>query len=561
MKKYIYQNKLLLSITLVAGALYSVAVTVMAFILREIIDVALAKDMAKLISMLLITVCYVLAVLVLNLIYSTLCKKFIGKVVCALRTDVFNGVFNKNMQDFKSVNSADYLSALTNDIKLIEDNYLLPLMLSLNSIVVFIAALIIMLCLSPLVTICLVAVTLLLIVIPKIFKKTLQKRQGQFSKRLSRLTVVVKDFLSGFEVIRSYRMHKYVMNAFRRENNDTYKTKYSLDKTVTAIETTSFVLGLVVQFSIFFVCAYLIVIGQITAGTLLALVQVSGSIVAPIQGLLQNAPKIQGTKPIADRLNTFIVPKDTDLLGSGMPTFQNQIRTQDLRFGYDDSHDTINGINFIFERNKKYAVIGKSGCGKTTLVSLLNGYYSNYQGQILYDEQDIQQLDIAKLNEMTAIIHQSVYMFDETISDNICLHKQVAEKDLAYALEMSGVSIFLDGTKSLDTAVGENGSNLSGGQRQRIAVARALVQNKPILILDEGTSAIDMQTAYDIESRLLRLNNLTLITITHSLNPELLKPYDCIIFMADGQIQEYGTFDELISAEALFYDFYNVKTK
>ena len=123
----------------------------------------------------------------------------------------------------------------------------------------------------------------------------------------------------------------------------------------------------------------------------------------------------------------------------------------------------------------------------------------------------------------------------------------------------SGVTMFLGEEKTLDTPVGENGNNLSGGQRQRVAVARALVQGKPILILDEGTSAVDMQTAYDIESQLLKINELTVITITHSLNSELLENYDQVIFMENGTISEAGSYAKLMENKGVFYDFVSLK--
>lgn len=217
-----------------------------------------------------------------------------------------------------------------------------------------------------------------------------------------------------------------------------------------------------------------------------------------------------------------------------------------MSFSYKPDEVVLKDVSLKFERGKKYAIIGKSGCGKTTLIRLLTGYYSNFAGEILYDNINLHDLDIEMLNEMSAIIHQNIYMFDDTIMDNICLHKQFPDKELKRALSISGVDMFLDNTKNLSTTVGENGSNLSGGQRQRIAVARAIIQKKPILILDEGTSAVDMKTAYDIENRLLAMDELTLITITHSLNPDLLKAYGKIVFMENGTISEIGTYDELM---------------
>ena len=561
MKKYFFKNKLLLCATIIAGAVYAVVSTLMAIILREIVDVAAAQDISAFFLVLIKTVIYLMILGISYLLYGVLSKKIIGKVIYSLRSDVFDGIFGKSIQNFKSVNSADYLSALTNDVKLAEDNCLIPLMLSLQNIVILITALVIMFYFSPIVMLCLLASMLLLFGVTHVFKGILQKRQNCFSNKLSRLTVVIKDFLSGFEIIRSYRMNNYVKKAFGIENLDTYKTKYSMDRIVASVDTVSSLLGLVVQFSVFFVSAYLIITEKITVGMLLALVQVTGSVIAPIQVLSQSIPKIQSTVPIIDRLKGFADSKDTNFLGHKTPSFCKQIAVRNLSFGYENSNRIIDGIDFVFERNKKYAVIGKSGCGKTTLINLLAGYYSGYEGEIRYDEHEMHELNIDKLNEMSAIIHQNVYMFDESIKNNICLHNQFSEQDLAYALNVSGVNKFLSDTKGLHMSVGENGSNFSGGQRQRIAVARALIQKKPILILDEGTSAVDMQTAYDIESQLLQMNSLTLITITHSLNSELLKSYDCIVFMENGQIREFGTFDELANAKAEFHAFCNVTQK
>lgn len=161
---------------------------------------------------------------------------------------------------------------------------------------------------------------------------------------------------------------------------------------------------------------------------------------------------------------------------------------------------------------------------------------------------------------MSATIHQNVYIFNESIYDNICLHCQYTDEQLKKALEISGVSSFINQMPNgLDAIADENGANLSGGQKQRIAVARAIIQNTPILILDEGTSAIDMQTAYDIKSNLLNIDGLTLITITHNLRKDVLSQYDQIIYMNNGTLDEIGTFEELINRQEGFHSFFQLE--
>lgn len=559
LKKYILENKASLIATLFFGTIFSIGSTLIALILKEVIDIALSGNLNKFLSVISQTALYLAVIGICYWLYSKYNKKFVCKVAAMLRKDVFSGIFKKNISDFRGVNSADYLSALTNDVKNIEENYLNPLLLCLLQAIAFITSFIVMLYLSPLVTLCLFVAMFVVIAIPGLFKNSIQKKQDNFSKEQSHLTIAIKDFLSGFEVIRSYKMNKHTVGAFGEKNDTVYHSKYSLDRVLALVEALSTILGVAVQCSVLFVSAYLIIKGKITAGALVGLVQVSSSIIMPIQVLSQNIPKISGSKPIIERLNNLSNYNESTFTGTVTPSYKNGITVRNLSFGYSQDQQMIKGIDFTFEKNKKYALVGKSGCGKTTLINLITGYYAGFEGEVLYDNVDMRELDIEKLNEMSSVIHQNVYMFDESIKDNICLHKQVKHENLQKALSMSGVEMFLDREKSLDTPAGENGNNLSGGQRQRIAVARALVQEKPILILDEGTSAVDMQTAYDIESQLLKINDLTVITITHSLNPELLTGYDQIIFMEDGKIMETDSFQNLIENKGKFYDFFNLK--
>jgi ABC-type multidrug transport system fused ATPase/permease subunit len=183
-----------------------------------------------------------------------------------------------------------------------------------------------------------------------------------------------------------------------------------------------------------------------------------------------------------------------------------------------------------------------------------------FEGTISYDSTDIRNFDIEKLNQKISLIHQNIYMFDDTISQNIRLYEDFTDYEMEKALSASGVSKFLPQMPSgLNSPAGENGCSLSGGQRQRVAVARALIREKPILILDEGTSAIDMQTAYDIENSLLKVSDLTLITITHNMSQDLLGLYDCIIYMEDGRVAETGSLDELLARQSSFYHFFHLQ--
>lgn len=559
MKNYILKNKLLVALALVTGGIYAVLSAYISIALRDVIDSAMVGDEAGFSAIMYYTIVLLLSIGISYFLHALFSKRFIIQVVRNLRKDVFVSILGKNYRDFNAVNTADYISSLTNDIKLIEENYFVPLFLCLNSVVLFIASFIIMVSLSIAVTVCLFISMIFMIVIPSLFQKVLQNRQDLYSRKLANMTIAIKDFLSGYQIIRSYQMKNHVHASFQDYNNETMDVKYAWEKINASVEAVSALLGSVVQCSVLFLSAYLIIKGELSAGTLVGLVQISGMIALPIQTISTNLPKVQGTKLVIDKLLTHIHYESSTFTGKQIPTFYHHLQFNDVTFAYEANVPILQNVDLVLEQNKKYVFIGKSGCGKTTLINLLTGNFDQYSGKIYYDDMELSNLDIDKVSEMSAVIHQNVYMFDDTIEHNINLYKAFTDEQIHYALETSGVSTFLNEQKDLQTQVGENGANLSGGQRQRIAVARALVQKKPLLILDEGTSAIDKQTAYDIESKLLSLDDVTIITITHNLNPELLKHYDEIIFMDQGRIIEQGSFKNLLEQQGAFSQFYELK--
>ncbi|SFJ00122.1 ABC-type multidrug transport system, ATPase and permease component [Terrisporobacter glycolicus] len=561
MKECIKKNKILLFITIIFSVISSITMVGVSLLLQSTIDKVMNGDMEGFKKILIFTLVYCGIMGLLYFIYDILSKMFIRNVTRELRSKIFSGIINHNYKDFNSKNTADYISALTNDIKLVEENYITSLLLVLQFSVAFIATIGILLYLSPLVTGCLFVSMLLIFIVPSIFGKKLESKQMNLSNKLTSFTTVIKDMLSGYDVIKSYNLKKDAFEEFEGENKDLAKTKFEADKLLVINETLSQLLGMGTQFIAVFLSAYLVLKGNITMGTLIAIVQLSGSFIQPVIMIMSYAPKITSMTSVIKRLDDMSNYKDSSFTGSEDPSFDRSIEISNVNFAYEENKNILENVDLKIKKNKKYAIVGPSGCGKSTLAKLVLGYYADYNGEIKYDDKEIRNVNIEKINKMISVIHQNVYMFDKNIKDNICLYKEFSYENISNILELSGVDKFINELEEgLDYFVGENGNNLSGGQRQRIAIARALIQQKPILVLDEGTSAIDMQTGYDIESRLLNLDNLTLITITHKMSQELLSLYDKIIFMEGGKIIEQGSFNDLIKKEEKFYDFYKLET-
>lgn len=560
MSIHIRKNKLLFILTILTSIIASLGYVFMAVLLQQLLDIAIDKNFQQFLRLVVFSIIYFVVLGFSLYLQSLLSKKVICKIMLQIRSDVFRGTINHNIEDFEKKNTADYISVVTNDVKMLEDNFLLPLFEVIQYTVIFISSFVLMIYFDIIVTICVVAAIAVMILVPSLLGGTLEKKQNMFSSKLADFTANLKDILSGFEIIKSYSMVKSVIQRFDKVNTETINSKYSVDRLFALNEGLSAFLALMVQIVVLFLSAYFIITGRITVGTLLGMVQVSSNLANPLIMIFTNVPKMKSVRPIVEKLENISKHSLTPPKKENIATYQSHISAKDLSFSYDGKKEALSGIDCLIEKGKKYVIVGKSGCGKSTLIKLLSGYYSTYTGEILYDDTEYHMLDKDNVVQLSSIIHQNIYMFDETIYDNICLHEHYPEERIEKVIADSGLTEFISELPTgLQYQVGENGSNLSGGQKQRIAVARALIRNKPILILDEGTSAIDMQTAYDIENRLLKMEDLTLITITHHLEPNLLDKYDKIFYMQNGRIKEKGCFKHLINTASCFSEYFHLK--
>lgn len=539
MKRCLKENRGFLVLSVVLGAVSAVGAAFVSILLQRILDVALNGDLEGFGRLISAIAAYMAALCLVGFAEALCGKILLRNVTKDLRDRIFQGAMGKAPEEYYKGNSADYLSAIVNDVKIIEENFLIPLLLSVQMVALFLATLAILCCLSPLITVILVIFLLLMFLIPALLGKALQKRQSLYSEELAHFTAKAKDFLSGYEVIRNFSIGGRILKKYRKENANTANAKFHADRLVAVNESLADMLSTLSIVVVVFVAAYMVLQGTITAGTLLALIQLSGTFSTPVLVILQNVPKMAGVKPILNKVKDLcLVETGGSSTNEAAPVrFQKSLTFESVKFGYEDNRDILRGVDLEIEPKKKYALLGDSGSGKTTIIRLMTGFSDRYDGHIRYDGKEVRQMSRSELSQQIAVIHQNVYLFDTDIYQNICLDEKFSEEQLGWALEKSGVAGFLRNMEDgIHTKVGENGSRLSGGQRQRIAVARALIRRTPILVLDEGTSAVDQKTACAIEGELLREKELTLITITHHMQQDLRPYYDRVFYMDRGII-------------------------
>ena len=300
---------------------------------------------------------------------------------------------------------------------------------------------------------------------------------------------------------------------------------------------------------------------SITVGTAIIIIQLSTHIVGPVKLSISLINQIRSVSLIAYKIETILEDTKDSFEDTNLSNFVNSIEIKNLDFSYNEERKALDNINLSIDKNKKYAIVGESGSGKSTLIKLLMRYYNDYEGSILIDNNDLKNIYSSDLYKNMSMIQQNVFMFDDSIKENIKLYSNHTDDDIINACERSGLTKLIDKLpEGINSLVGENGNKLSGGEKQRIAIARALINNTQILILDESTSALDNETAYNLEHSLLNLDDLTLITVTHKLIKSILINYDEIIVMKNGKIIEKGSFNDLLNRKGYFYSLYTIQS-
>lgn len=560
--KYLFKYKLLFFTRVLTISLAALSVICFDFMMGFIVDIFSNGETEKFVPIILASIFLIILLFVTEYIDGYVMSSYIKNTVNYLRCDIFTKILNKDMKDFSLDNSGKYISILYNDIKIIEDSLLNNIFLVISSFISFIISLLFLFSISPSIVIFIVIFGILGFVIPNALSKKLIIEKNNYSHNLEEITSVTKDLFSGFEVIKGFNIGSKINTIFKNSSNTVESTKKKCSILESIIKGFSLSFSVTVYLGVLILGGYLMYKGEISVGTAIIIIQLSTHIVGPVKTSISLINQIKSVSLIADKIDEILYDSCEDIEEISLPKFENSIEVKNLDFSYTNDRKALNNINLTFEKNKKYAIVGESGCGKSTLIKLLIRYYKDYNGDILIDNKDIHKIFSNDLYKNMSMIQQNVFMFDDSIKENIKLFANYSDEEVLSICDRSGLSNLIsrlpDGINSL---VGENGNKLSGGEKQRIAIARSLINNTKILILDESTSALDNETAYNLESSLLSINDLTLIVVTHKLIKNILLNYDEIIVMKDGMVIEKGSFDYLISLKGYFYSLYYLQNE
>ena len=283
---------------------------------------------------------------------------------------------------------------------------------------------------------------------------------------------------------------------------------------------------------------------QLSVGSVFAFITYSAYVTGPISAILNIGYLLSGIIPSTKRYYDFMALQEEDDSGTLIVPDFGELVLKNIFFGYEADKPILVDVNIDFPKGSKTALIGRNGSGKTTIINLLTRLYVPVNGKILLNGTDISMISLQEYRNMVSVVSQQIYLFNDTIRNNICLYKQVDDAVIEMACSDSGLEDFIKEV-SLDYVVGQNGAMLSGGQKQKIALARALVHDKPIVIFDEATSNTDAYSEQQINGLLnTKLKEKTVIVITHK--KEILSKVDQIVVLKEGVVADIGKYDELI---------------
>lgn len=291
---------------------------------------------------------------------------------------------------------------------------------------------------------------------------------------------------------------------------------------------------------------------EITLGSILAFITYSVYVISPITAIVNIKQHLYQIFPSINRFNEFMSLEE-DKIGHILTLYNYDIVFDSVTFSYDKNNCALNNVSFKIPQNSRLAIVGHNGSGKTTILNLLLRLYEVNKGAIYLSGYDIADIDLSLYRNLFSVVSQEVYLFNDTIRNNICLYKSYSEEKINEVIKLCGLSELIK-EKTLDYIIGDKGSLLSGGQKQKISLARAIIRDAPIFILDEATSNTDAISENFIITKVLSsLKNKTIITISH--NNTYLHENDLILLLNKGTIVAYGKYDELIKSNSNFKKF------
>lgn len=470
-------------------------------------------------------------------------KSFMQRRLTAFELgEISEEIYSEILRSAEVNNSGETISFLTNDLNLAISSKINMCFSIVENGVLLIFAIISLYYLDVKIASMVLVFSIILSILPKLFSKGLSIRREVQVKNIGEMNNQISNTLNGIETIKSYSIEDVLVRDAYSFIEKSEKSLFKYSRFSQIANNSLFGITFISQILVIIFTAILILKGYLSIGVILLIGQLMSFIQEPISNILSSKNELNANKEIFKQIEK-IKTQDRRYGDKEKNNLENYIVLNNLSFSYGE-HQIFSNVNLIFEKNKKYVILGKSGTGKSTLFKLLIGELTPTQGEILIDDIKVKDLNKKAINNIFQKVSQNLFMFSNTLKYNICLYDAYSDEEYKRALINANI---YDRINSLpeksDTIFEESKITLSGGERQRIQLARALLRDSDVFLFDEITSNLDMEHALSVEKTINSLDK-TVISIRHKID-ESLKYYDEILLLENGSLKKISYEDIL----------------
>ncbi|MDM0843415.1 ABC transporter ATP-binding protein [Clostridium perfringens] len=495
---------------------------------------------------------------ILGYIKEFLFDKFSLNVSKEIRMDLFKKIQSFEFSFFDSTNTGELMSRIGEDVDIVWETISYGLRLLIEGIILFIISVTIMMSMSPSLTIICLVILLPVGVLAILVNKKFHRNYSKISDKVADINLMAQQDIAGIRLVKAFAREKYETEKFLKVNKDYYDLNITQARILSNFLSVIDLLTNLTPVAMIIYGGYLVIKGNITMGTLLAFSSYILNLSFCVKNIGGLVNMMSQNRASMDKIFNILKrkPQITSMENSYNPDkVKGEIEFKNVSFRYNEE-EVLKKINLKIPAGSTVAIMGETGCGKSSILSLIGRHYDVSSGEVLIDGVNVKKWNLDSLRENMAVVFQDTFLFSDSIKDNIDFGGNKSEDEIIEAAKDSCAYDFIkEMPEGFETEVGERGLGLSGGQKQRLAIARALVRKTPILILDDATSALDMETEFNVLKNLSKKQDkATTFIIAHRISG--VKDADIILFMKDGEIVEMGDHESLLKKKGYYYSVY-----
>lgn len=476
-----------------------------------------------------------------------------------IKSELVNYLSNLPISYLKKIDMGDLLTRLNNDVTIVSDFMVKNFSSFISQVLMCIGGVVFLLAINYKLAIGIVVSILLAMCITNKVKEKMKKAYSDSLMQSSEAYAMMYNSINGIDTIKSYNLEREMQNKIRQRFLSVFQSQIKAEK-YSAMMLPSFIsMKHVPKIMCFVLGGYMAIRGELQLGGLMAIIQTLDYLIQSAVNLPTVISNWSNVRSAVERIENIFSEKKEREDGKDYDISKREyvVEMKEVRFSYGEA-PILKGIHFQAKKGEKIAFVGKSGCGKSTALDLICGFYENYQGMIKLFGHDLRTWDLQKLRKHISYVSQEAILFSGTIYDNIKFgNPKATEQEVVQAAKVANAHEFIrEMENGYSTDVGERGCHLSGGQRQRICIARAILKGAELLIMDEPTSALDVDTENKVQSAIDKFSEIhTVIIVAHRLST--IKNANRILVFDEGQIVESGTNEELICKQGVYLNLYH----